>query len=93
MVTFKHRSGRTVTAEPGTKRYDIFNRSRSWSVAAGPAIRPAPVATKATGSEPLEEKTVPELREIAESLGLTGYKSLNKADLVQVIAEAQAEKE
>lgn len=82
-----------MTAEPGTKRYRIFNRSRNWTEVKGRATPPAtaPAQTTPEPETQLEDLTVARLQAIAEDLGLTGYKSLNKAALIAAIREAQAE--
>lgn len=90
MVTFRHRrTGQTVTAEPGTKRYDIFKRARHWEAHAAP-VDEEPGTPPV---EPLEAPPVDELRKRAAELDIPGRSGMNKAELVQAIAEHEAGQE
>lgn len=48
----------------------------------------APEETKYSRKEELSGRTLDELKEIAKSIGITGYSKLNKDDLVQAIHDA-----
>lgn len=94
MATFRHRNGRTLTANPGSKRYGILSGSAYWSEvvtakasapAAPPVPEPVPVVEEPPATGHLESLPVKQLRSIAADLGLTGYSKLNKDDLIAAI--------
>lgn len=83
MTTFKHRNGQTVTAEPGTKRYAIFERSRNWQ----PVARHKVTATKAgpAAETQLSDLTVAELRALADERGIDVPSKVRKDDLIALL--------
>ncbi|HPE00220.1 MAG TPA: Rho termination factor N-terminal domain-containing protein [Bacillota bacterium] len=50
--------------------------------------KPAPKAEPKYSQEDLEAKTVADLRELAKDLNLSGYSSLRKAELIELIQTA-----
>ncbi|MYL44592.1 hypothetical protein GLV94_02955 [Virgibacillus halodenitrificans] len=42
-----------------------------------------------TGDKPLEDHTVPELKEIAEERGIEGYSEMKKAELIEALKESE----
>lgn len=78
MVTIKRKNVEKVVNENDLSRY----LKDGWKKLDAPSI----IEGKET--EKGKEITVPELKEIAKSLQIEGYSSLNKAELIKVIKDA-----
>lgn len=81
---------------PQLKDPELYERLRDEGASEEKAARISNAAAKEGRStvgrrggeaEDYEERTVPELRRRAKELGLTGYSSLRKAELIELIRE------
>lgn len=76
--------------------YDAFVNERGLVVDDAPTSKAEVEQLKTVDARPdevesLESHTVPELREMALDLGVTGVSSMNKAKLIRAIGQAQSE--
>lgn len=81
-------------AQPQLKDEELYERLRNDGASAEKAARISNAAAKEGRSEvgrrggeaeDYEDRTVPELRERAKELGVTGYSKLKKAELIDTL--------
>lgn len=81
-------------AQPQLKDEELYERLRNDGASAEKAARISNAAAKEGRSEvgrrggeaeDYEDRTVPELRERAKELGITGYSKLKKAELIDTL--------
>lgn len=85
MVTVKKRNVEKVISDSDLNKYlkDGFEELKKEKEDDGSQSN----GTNQSSDKSLEEMKVPELKEVAKSLGITGYSNLTQAELIKVITD------
>lgn len=85
--------GRLADGVPAGEADSLVRRGKAARVDHAPSQPDAHAASTPDDDQPLDEMTVPELKELAAEYDIAGAAQMKKADLVSAIETAEAEAE